>query len=358
MSLPVKLYHWTVYYGSLLAFFLGTWLLNVVCWVTDHVPFCRPRPETVRYWIFSLTRFYVFITSKCGTLVVKESDPVNLEGVQGRILVCNHPTRLDALLLLARDPSLVCIYKSSLQRMLLKKRTADMAGYISNDQGVEVIRTAVRLIESGTNLLVFPEGTRTENGLLDAFHPGYALAAKQAKAVIHPVLFTTREPVLGKGRHFLRPPVLPARYHLQWLPPIPVTQFPTVAVLNAVMESLFRVSLQPAGQKIQGFQVLTHWGQGSHWLLRIPPELPFVRGHFPENPIVPGYWILDALERFYDAEIHPLNGRKGWKSAKFFKPLVPGSLLHLEIQKADGATRFLLESEAVRCFTGFLLSSE
>ena len=67
---------------------------------------------------------------------------------------------------------------------------------------------------------------------------------------------------------------------------------------------------------------------------------PFFQGHFPEQPIMPGVLILEAMAQvggilaFRSA---PLNGRgvvylTGVDHAKFRRPVVPGDQLRMELE--------------------------
>jgi len=49
------------------------------------------------------------------------------------------------------------------------------------------IRTAVDLLRGGNGLVLFPEGTRTPDGQVRGFQPGFALIAARAKVPIVPV---------------------------------------------------------------------------------------------------------------------------------------------------------------------------
>lgn len=62
---------------------------------------------------------------------------------RGLIVAANHPTMLDALLLVARLPRSACIMKASLMRNAFLGGGARLAGYIRNDSAHSMIRLAV-----------------------------------------------------------------------------------------------------------------------------------------------------------------------------------------------------------------------
>lgn len=67
---------------------------------------------------------------------------------------------------------------------------------------------------------------------------------------------------------------------------------------------------------------------------------PFFTGHFPENPIMPGVLMLEALAQasglFHSVSVPPKEGSMyffaGINNAKFRKVVTPGDQLRLEIK--------------------------
>ena len=66
----------------------------------------------------------------------------------------------------------------------------------------------------------------------------------------------------------------------------------------------------------------------------LPPGHPVFAGHFPDQPIVPGAWLLDQV--LY-AVAEP--GIAAWSlaSAKFLSPVAPGEVVELLLQPAGAA---------------------
>lgn len=66
------------------------------------------------------------------------------------------------------------------------------------------LRHAVGLLKDGGVVLIFPEGTRSEDGRLGVAEKGFALIARQADAVIVPVAIEGTERMLPKGAKFIK----------------------------------------------------------------------------------------------------------------------------------------------------------
>lgn len=66
------------------------------------------------------------------------------------------------------------------------------------------LRHAVDLLKAGGVVLIFPEGTRSEDGHLRVAEKGFALIARQSGAAIVPVAIAGTERMLPKGAKFIR----------------------------------------------------------------------------------------------------------------------------------------------------------
>ncbi|MDP1899788.1 MAG: lysophospholipid acyltransferase family protein [Rubrivivax sp.] len=127
----------------------------------------------------------------------------------GLIVIANHPSMLDAVMLVARLPRSFCVMKAGLARNPLLGPAARLARYIRNDSAVGMVRRAVSELKAGGQLVMFPEGTRTTVPPINAFRPGVTLIAKLAQAPIQAVFIDTESPYLGKGWPLWRLPPLP-----------------------------------------------------------------------------------------------------------------------------------------------------
>ena len=133
----------------------------------------------------------------------------------GLIVAANHPTMLDALLVVARLPRGVCIMKAELLRNVFLGGGARLARYIRNDAGRGMMRDAVSSLKEGGQLVLFPEGTRTVKEPVNDFKAGITLIAHLAQVPIQTVIIESESPYLTKGWPLLRPPPLPVVIHVR-----------------------------------------------------------------------------------------------------------------------------------------------
>ncbi|HXQ82008.1 MAG TPA: lysophospholipid acyltransferase family protein [Opitutaceae bacterium] len=129
----------------------------------------------------------------------------------GTVYIANHPTLIDATIILARLPDAVCIFKPSLMRNPAIGPAAVMAGYVRGDAGLDLIKAAAARVSAGQSLLVFPEGTRTGVGIsVGPMKPGFALIADRAKAPVRLLVVRSSPGLCARGRPWWRAPrVLP-----------------------------------------------------------------------------------------------------------------------------------------------------
>ena len=134
-------------------------------------------------------------------------DPLRDEG--GIIVAANHPSMLDALMLVAHLPRSACIMKASLANNPLLGPGARLARYIRNDSPRRMVRQAVADLQQGGQLVLFPEGTRTTRWPINRFSSAFTLISRRAAVPVQTVFIDTDSPYLGKGWPLWQLPPLP-----------------------------------------------------------------------------------------------------------------------------------------------------
>lgn len=141
-----------------------------------------------------------------------------LDGLRGGpplILAPNHPTAIDAILILTRHRNLVCVMKPQLMGNFFLGAGARLAGFIRSDPPRRMITDAVSELHRGGSVLLFPEGTRTHVSPANPLTGSFAVIAKHARAQVQVVIIETDSPYMSKGWSLLRPPSLPITYRVR-----------------------------------------------------------------------------------------------------------------------------------------------
>lgn len=168
-----------------------------------------------RVAITHILRLYLWTLSAMGACRFDLDALDALRNAGPLIIAPNHPCLLDAFFVLSRLSNVVCIMKASIVDNLFLGAGTRLAGYIRNDSPLNMVLWAVKELEGGSQLLVFPEGTRTTHWPINALSSGIARIATRAQVPIQTVLIETASPYLSKGWPLFRRPTMPIHYHVR-----------------------------------------------------------------------------------------------------------------------------------------------
>lgn len=130
-----------------------------------------------------------------------------LRDLRGAMIVANHPSLLDVVMIMAAVPNVQCVVKGGLWKNPFFRLTVEGAGYIRNDLEPEALLAAcVQTLRAGNNLIVFPEGTRTVRGRPTRLRRGFANIVLEAQAPIQLIRMSVEPPLLHKGNPWWRVP--------------------------------------------------------------------------------------------------------------------------------------------------------
>jgi 1-acyl-sn-glycerol-3-phosphate acyltransferase len=131
------------------------------------------------------------------------------------ILAPNHPSLMDAILILTRHPNLACVMKSSLMDNILFGPGARLARYINNSSTIRMVREAVADLKDGGTLLLFPEGTRSDRSPIGELKKSIGVIARQAQVPVQTLLIDMDSPFLSKNRGLWGRPCFPVVYRVR-----------------------------------------------------------------------------------------------------------------------------------------------
>lgn len=198
-----------------------------------------------------LFRFWTICSIRLGVFDISFPEADELSQVRGVILAANHPTVMDAVILLATVPRSVCIMRASLINNPCLGGAARLARFVANDRGPTLIRQGMEKIHNRENLLIFPEGTRTVSEAVNPFKQGFALVATKSGAPIHTIFIERDGRYLGKGISFFAASPLPIRYRLHLGKVFHPQLEESAQELTSRMEEYFHDHLQNTGRAIQ-----------------------------------------------------------------------------------------------------------
>ena len=157
----------------------------------------------VKWWARSLLKL-----SGCEIEVIgKENIPKD----KNVLFVSNHQGNFDIPILLAHiEKPKAFIAKKELEKLPLVNRWMKAMNCIFMDrksprESIKSILTGIELLKDGYSLVLFPEGTRSEDGKLREFKPGGLKLATKSKVPIIPVTINGSKDIMKKGSLSIRP---------------------------------------------------------------------------------------------------------------------------------------------------------
>jgi len=150
----------------------------------------------------------------------------NVNADQPRIYMSNHQSYFDIFTLLAALPvDFKFILKQELMKIPLLGWAMKGARYISIDRGdgrkaIISMNNAANKIRNGASVLIFPEGTRSEDGVVGEFKKGGFLLAVKSGCDIVPVAISGSRDIVPKGSRKVNKGTI----HFRIGKPIPVVE--------------------------------------------------------------------------------------------------------------------------------------
>ena len=186
----------------------------------------RQRQAEVTRWIIHKS-FYAFLRLMefLGIMRMEVEGAEKLHQCGGALILANHPTLIDVVVLVSLMPSASCVVKQALWRNPFLGGVVRAAGYISNSDSDRLIDDCADDLRAGQPLIVFPEGTRTRHGRPLAFQRGAAHIAQRSAVPVIPALIDCQPSTLSKSERWYQIP--PRRFVLRVrvLDPIPLERW-------------------------------------------------------------------------------------------------------------------------------------
>ena len=208
-------YEVAVFYGLLVLFGLSSLLWSVPAALLHAVLPRRLGEPLGQLMIMAGFRYFVAAMRLTGIIQCDLSSLDALRRADPVVIAPNHPSLLDAVLVISRLPHVVCAAKSGLWDNLFLGAGVRLAGYVRNDSPAALIRQAAQRLRAGRHFLIFPEGTRSGAAPLGELKGGFALIARQAGAPVQTVFIESNSRFLGKGWPLFRRPEFPLVYRVR-----------------------------------------------------------------------------------------------------------------------------------------------
>ena len=201
---------------------LGFLLLGVICLLISALAFPMRAflPRLVskrlgRQLVSVSVRLYLHCLVLMGACRFDLSELDALQDAPAMVIVPNHPSLLDALMILSRVPNTNCIMKAGIVRNLFFGAGARLMDFIPNTPLRAMVHLATADLHRGSHVLLFPEGTRTARFPIGELQGTAGLIAKHAKVPLQTIFIETNSGFLGKGWSLLWTPRMPITFRIR-----------------------------------------------------------------------------------------------------------------------------------------------
>jgi len=148
------------------------------------------------------------------------------------LIVANHPSLLDFIILLKDFPNAICLFKQQTRQNPVLSDFVSLAGYIegmdgSRQSSQRIIDECSQRLHEGHHIAVFPEGTRSSSNITTRrFRSTIFHAAIKKQSPIQPVAIYCKPLFLGKNQSWLAFSKRSNTMMIRYLEPIIIEELP------------------------------------------------------------------------------------------------------------------------------------
>ena len=198
----------------LFAFFgAGAILINYI--VFPYISVFLKKQERRQHYcklVHKTWKFFCRLMEMTCAIKVVLKNPEKLNNLHGKIIVANHPSFIDIVLLIGLLPDTVCIAKKEIKKNIFMGNIVKLLYLINDEDNEQLLKDASEILSQGYNIVVFPTGTRTEEGKAIKLHKGAALMALHTKADVIPVHISCDYKFLAKHQKIYDAGIKPVTY--------------------------------------------------------------------------------------------------------------------------------------------------
>ncbi|NML29406.1 lysophospholipid acyltransferase family protein [Paraburkholderia antibiotica] len=198
-------------------------------------PHRASRQRAVTAVIHGFFRALVAVLQRVGVMTLDVQGAQALRAGAPAVVVANHPTYLDVMVLLSLTPRACCVVKNAHWRNPCFWGIVRAAEYVSNADATELVDAGAQQLAAGYTMIIFPEGTRSPApNRLHAFSRGFAHMALKAGAPIVPVLMDCDPPAFTRQMRWYDVPARAFRMRVNVLAPLGVDELAAADTTPAI----------------------------------------------------------------------------------------------------------------------------
>ncbi len=295
------------------AFFVGgALILTVIGFLFKLIPFGRNHIRLIYHKLLrAVTWFLIYVEPNVKKRIIGLSDKTYS---RASVIIANHTSFLDILLTIMMNPKVVLLTNKWVWNSPVFGGVARLADFYPVMDGAEdSIGRLKDRVDEGYSVVVFPEGTRSEDGKVKRFHKGAFFMAEELKLPIQPLLIHGASDAIPKGSFYLNEGELTLKY----LPPIEIKDDrfgEGYAQRTKDISKYFKKEFESLSREIETpdyfkYRLVTNYlykGPVLEWYLRI--KLKLEKNYAPFEKLIPakasildlgcGYGFLSYMLQF------------------------------------------------------------
>ena len=198
-----KRFPWT-FFGLLKSAFAFSWfsLGAVVLTISGIVlvklnPFSKEKGKLAYHTILSgFARSMMYIMPNVKKTIL---NPLKEDFTKPAVIICNHTSSLDVLLTMMLHPKVILFINKRVWNLPFVGFVVRMADFFPTTENTEEgLQKIEERVNQGYSVVVFPEGTRSEDGVMKRFHKGAFFVAEKLGLDILPILIHGTHYTLSK----------------------------------------------------------------------------------------------------------------------------------------------------------------
>ena len=188
---------------SLFIFISEALLMSLLAVILEIVPVNRQKKKWFFHVIFSkLTWFLIyfnFLTPK------KILNPENEDFSKPAVIIANHQSHVDLMLMMLLSPKILILTNARNYYHPFHGKAIRYADFLPQDVGYEKFaEMAAEKVKEGYSIMIFPEGHRSDTGVIRRFHKGAFQLANDLGIDLLPIIIHGQYQCLKKSEFFLK----------------------------------------------------------------------------------------------------------------------------------------------------------
>ena len=181
-----------------LCFALGGSVLSLVLLLIRPLMSARLRVHVGSRMLQCSWKLMCCLLSLTRNLSLRTPDRSRMAALRGSVIVANHPSLIDVVILASIIPGCKLVVSPKLMRWRFLRPILHGLCIINNGDVAYFLSQAEECLEQGFNIIIFPEGTRTTPGVRSRIHRGAARLSMLTERPLIPIRIQTDMPFLTK----------------------------------------------------------------------------------------------------------------------------------------------------------------